>query len=81
MDWKHACLVILKNVSKKELPDPIFKCIAIKFYESFKHFETLNEQNRAWPTLSNIPSENSSTKRHYTAYKGSKLDQYFHTKL
>ena len=81
MDWKHACQVILKNVSKKELPDPIFKCIAIKFYESFEHFETLNEQNRAWPTLSNIPSENSSTKRHYTAYKGSKLDQYFHTKL
>ena len=62
MNWKHACQVILKNVSKKELPDPIFKCIAIKFYESFRHFETLNEQNRAWPTLSNIPSENSSTK-------------------
>ena len=51
MDWKHAWQVILKNVSKKELPDPIFKCIAIKFYELFKHFETLNEQNRAWPTL------------------------------
>ena len=46
MDWKHACQVILKNVSKKELPDTIFKCFAIKFYESFKHFETLNEQNR-----------------------------------